>query len=244
MNFILHQKEIQNLLYTKGKKPYSGNYIYSRDEKDGVYKMGMSEAGLFRRVKQAGSCYPFKTEFWLHYLIISLDGTKSKVKGKKSTTRKIENYLHAQSKDMSTVEIQKEDVEQGQRPREYRVISNKTNLYKLLKDTLNTHRDKWDWLVVFTVNGWHIIPNNRLAESGKPIKSITMLKPKSKIYSKQPQIDSMPINSTKLIIPKNVKVGDIIESDNWATFTVVEVISKRHVSGKFKGDKKVYDIKV
>ena len=53
MNFVKNQDKLKDLLYTKGKKPYSGNYIYSRDETDGVYKMGMSEAGLHKRIMKA-----------------------------------------------------------------------------------------------------------------------------------------------------------------------------------------------
>ena len=52
----------------------------------------------------------------------------------------------------------------------------------------------------------------------------------------------MSLNKTKLILPKDVKVGDIITNDNWKPFTVVQVISKTHVVGKFKNDKKSYDI--
>ena len=100
MNYIKYNKQLKNLLYSNGGKPYSGNYIYSRDADDDTYKIGMSQAGLFNRVQAAKSCYPYQSEFWMHYLIISLDGQYKK--GTKSTTRHIEDDLLTTSKSMST----------------------------------------------------------------------------------------------------------------------------------------------
>ena len=198
----------------------------------------MSQAGLWKRLSQAKSCFPYKNEFWLKYIIISLDGHYTK--GEKSTTITIENALHAESKHLSTVTMDKsENPEEGKRPREYRLFANNTQVHSLLKKTLNKHRKAWDYLVVFNRTGWHIIPNNRVVES--PIKSIASLKPKSN--AKQPEIASMPLNKTKLVLPKDVRVDQVIpRSDNWAEFRVVEVISKKHIAAKFKGDKKIYDI--
>ena len=68
MNFIKNQTDIKKLLTTQGGRAYSGCYVYSRDQNDKTHKIGMSQAGLFRRIKTAGSCYPFKTEFWLSSL--------------------------------------------------------------------------------------------------------------------------------------------------------------------------------
>ena len=237
MNFIKHQKDIKKLLTTQGGKQYAGCYIYSRDENDKTHKIGMSQAGIFRRVKGASSCYPYKSEFWLEYAIISLDGHYTK--GKKSNTIYIENALHSESKHFSTVKIQEDIPEQGRRPREYRLFSNDTQMYSLLKDTLNKHRDKWDYLVVFSKNGWLIIANNRVVPM--PITTITMLKPKA-TATKTPVVDSLPLNKTALVLPKGTKVGDKIpKSDNWDSFTVVGIIDKKHIVGKFKG-KKLYDI--
>ena len=236
MNFVTHEKTLKKLLSTQGGKAYSGNYIYSRDENDKTLKIGMSQAGLWRRLKQAKSCYPYKHEFWLKYIIISLDGHYTK--GKKSTTLTIENALHSESKTLSTVDMT-ESKEEGKRPREYRLFANNTQLRNLLKKTLNIHRKSWDYLLVFGHTGWHVVANNRIVET--PIKSVSSLKPKAN--PKQPEIDSLPLNKTKLILPKNVKVGDKIpRSDNWDAFTVVEIISKKHIAAKFKGDSKTYDI--
>ena len=236
MNFVEKEKVIQDLLKTSGGKNYSGNYIYTRDEQDTTYKIGMSQASLFKRLRQAKSCYPFKHEFWLRYIIISLDGHYTK--GSRSTTITIEKALHTASKHLSTVTIQKEE-EQGNRPREYRIFSNSTELPKLLKSTLNTHRKAWDYIIVFNRNGWHLIPNNRIVKT--PIKSIEILKPKS--THKQPEIASMPLTQTKMALPKNLKVGDVVpQSKNWSKFKVKEIISKTHLVAKFPGYKQDYDI--
>ena len=239
MNFIKHQKDIKKLLTTQGNKPYSGCYVYSRDENDRTHKIGMSQAGLFRRIKQAGSCYPYKSEFWLEYVIISLDGQYTK--GKKSNTIEIENALHTESKNMSTVKIQENtEKEQGQRPKEYRMMSTDNQMYNLLKKTLNKHRDKWDYLVVFSATGWNILPNDRIVAT--PITTITKLKPK-KNANKSPVVHSLPLNKTKLLLPKNLKPRDVVaKSDNWGKFVVVEVISKKHIVAKFPPSKKEFDI--
>ena len=242
MNFIRHQSDIKKLLTTQGGRAYSGCYVYSRDQNDKTHKIGMSQAGLFmiRRLKQAKSCYPFKTEFWLEYAIISLDGHYTK--GKKSNTIEIETALHDESKHVSTVKMQEgTEKEQGKRPREYRMLSNDTQMYTLLKKTLNKHRDKWDILVVFSTSGWHLVPNNRIV--AVPITSIAKLKPK-KNANTTPTIHSLPLNKSKLVLPTGLKPGDVVpKSDNWQAFTVVEVISKKHIVARFKGSKKLYDIK-
>ena len=96
MNFIRHQNDIKKLLTTQGGRQYSGCYIYSRDQHDKTHKIGMSQAGLFRRIKQAGSCYPFKTEFWLEYVIISLDGhyTIDNNPHRECSTQREQTYEH------------------------------------------------------------------------------------------------------------------------------------------------------
>ena len=240
MNFVSNQSIIKDLLTTPGGKQFAGNYIYTRDQKDKTHKIGMSQASLFRRLTQAKSCYPFLHEFWLKYIIISLDGHYTK--GVKSATITVERALHTASKQLSTVEMNKDkNPEQGKRPREYRIFSNDGELNSLLKDVLNTHRDAWDYIVVFNPNGWHIIPNNRILK--KPIPSITPLKPKK--TSKKPEIMSLPINKTKVALPNNLKVGDVVQqSDNWGKFKVLEIKSKKHIVASFDGFKGEYDIKL
>jgi len=230
MNFIRHQKDIKKLLTTRGGKQYSGCYIYSRDEYDKTHKIGMSQAGLVDRLMHAKSCYPFKSEFWLEYIIISLDGHYTK--NKTSNTVHIETALHNESKHISTVKMQEGTVkEQGKRPREYRILSDNTEMHSLLKKTLNKHRNKWDYLIVFSTSGWHIIANDRIVKI--PITSMDNLKSK-KNANKTPTVHSLPLNKTEIVLPKNLKPGDVVEkSDNWSKFEVVEMISKNRILARF-----------
>jgi hypothetical protein len=199
----------------------------------------MSQKGLFNRIKKAGACYPYKTEFWLEYVIICMDDTFKR--GQKSGTIQIESSLHADSKSVSTVEIQKiDEIEQGKRPREYRVISSDDSLRGLLKKTLNKNLDKWDYLISFNTTGWNIIPNNRLLTI--PIPSIAKIKA---TRTGMAQIDSLPLNKTMLVVPKTLKVNDTIpQSDNWGEFVVKKIISKSHIVAQFKGLKTLYDVKI
>jgi hypothetical protein len=198
----------------------------------------MSQAGLFTRLRSAKSCYPYQSEFWLSYAIIILDGHFTK--GKKSNTLKIEKELHKESKHLSTVEISlpsKKSAEEGKRPREYRMLSSNTQMHNLLKTVLNKHRDMWHYVIVFAEKGWHIVKNDTEV-------SIHKLKPK-RTATTTPTIDSMPLHLTNVVIPKGVQKDDVVpKSDNWGSFTVVKVISKKHLIGRFQGSTIEYDIKL
>ena len=90
-------------------------------------------------------------------------------------------------------------------------------------------------------SGWHIVANNRVVDT--PITSIYILKLKK--FASTPTIHSLPVNKTKLVLPKGLKVKDVVPaSDNWGSFVVMEIISKKHIVAKFKGDKTLYDIKL
>lgn len=95
---------------------------------------------------------------------------------------------------------------------------------------------------MFSKTDWHILANDRIVDT--PITSIANLKPKNNANTNA-TIYSLPLNKTKLVLPKVLKVGDVIPaSDNWKSFTVVEVISKKHIVARFKGSKLEYDIKL
>ena len=236
MNFVANEKLLKKLLISKGKTGYAGNYVYQRDELDKTVKIGMSEAGLFRRLKSAKSCYPYTTEFWVKYLIISIDGHREE--GVKSTTRHIETELLTQSKKSSTVSITPATTkEEGKRAREYRIIGSELNLEKLIQSTLNLHRDKWDYLICFSDKGWKIIVNDRLVK--KPITSAKMLQYAGE---DQPLISDLEKEKGMVIIPEGVRVGQVIKGDHWKPFTVLRIISKKHLVGRFKGDKHESDI--
>ena len=83
--------------------------------------------------------------------------------------------------------------------------------------------------------------NNRIVDT--PITSIAMLKPKK--YASTPTIHNLPLNKTKLVLPKGLKVKDVVlASDNWGSFVVTEIISKEDIVAKFKGSKTLYDIRL
>jgi hypothetical protein len=131
MNFVKHQQDIQNdILHPKGKisnLKFSGIYIFSRLQDDNVFKIGMSESDLFRRLVTHKSCYPFQSEYWLQYLVICNDteyrDEKSNRK-KSDDTRKLEKAILASPHLKNFVEEEKITlgIEQGKRAREYRAV--------------------------------------------------------------------------------------------------------------------------
>ena len=136
-------------------------------------------------------------------------------------------------------------VKQKGRPKEYRLIGQSQNLHKLIQDTLNKFQDKWDYLIVFDKNSWNIIPNFKVV--AKPIKNIGMLsnggidrngvpRPKGDMKQKIEGIDP----SVK--IPKGVKVGDKIKSDNWPNFTIVKIVNKKEYLATFDRDTRLWRI--
>ena len=234
MNFLEHQRAIRKLLHTPGVKPLSGCYIYSRDENDDTVKIGMSEAGLYDRIKGAKSCYPFSNEFWLHFVIISLDGQKGD-NGTTSSTRYIENELLTQSKHLSTIEMEAGKAKHKGRPKEYRLIGKSLNLHKLIQDTLNKFRTKWDYLIVFDRNSWNITRNFKTVK--KPIANIEVLS-----YAGEDMDQRVEDADPSVHVPKNAKVGDKIPSPNWPTFTIREILPKKQYMVNFHRDKRLYRI--
>ena len=150
MNFVAYSKDIENKLFKKDR--FGGCYVYSRDKDDDTFKLGMSEVNLFGRVKGAKSCYPYKSEFWIHMFIVCHD---------KSSVRTLENKLLAESQHLKKVDVEKpEEEEQGNRPREYRIAATRANLNSAVENVLNENKKVWDMLVVFGPQGWLIKHNN------------------------------------------------------------------------------------
>ena len=140
---------------------------------------------------------------------------------------------------MAAADVTDKAKEEGKRPREYRIIGSELNLDKLLQTTLNLHQDKWDYLICFSAKGWKIIENNRLVK--KPIKSAKTLQYTGE---DQPLISELKKEKGMLGIPENVRVGDVLKGDHWKPFTVVRIISKKHLVGRFEGEKHETDIRV
>ena len=158
MNFVYKTKDISTLLNPNDDK-YSGCYIFSRKENDTTFKLGMSK-NLFRRLKDHKSCYPYKDEYWLQYIIIVLGSTDEE---KSSRFRKLEKALLAENKHLnSTAKIEEStEKEQGNRPVEYRVATNRKALNSAVEVVLNEKYDLWDLLIVFSPFGWRIMKNTK-----------------------------------------------------------------------------------
>ena len=69
MNFVNKKDTIKGKLFEGN--PYSGCYVYSRDKNDTVFKMGRSK-NIHRRLMEHKACYPFKSEYWLQFVIVVL----------------------------------------------------------------------------------------------------------------------------------------------------------------------------
>ena len=58
----------------------------------------------------------------------------------------------------------------------------------------------------------------------------------------QPLISDLEKEKGMVIIPDDVRVGQVIKGDHWKSFTVLRIISKKHLVGRFTGDKHESDI--
>jgi hypothetical protein len=147
MNFVTHLKDIEEKLFRKDK--YIGCYVYSKDEDDDAYKLGMSETDLFDRVKDAKFCFPKPNTFFIHMFIVC---------DKKKTVRPLEKKLLAESEALAKIKVVTEDgiVEQGIRSTEYRLTTNRRTLGKAVQTVLHDNRNMWDTIVVFGKDGWSV----------------------------------------------------------------------------------------
>jgi hypothetical protein len=228
MNFVKNQKDIQNLLKTDNGRSYSGIYCYSPAQKDKTFKLGMSERGIFRRLTQHKACYPFASEYWLQLVVIILDEETGK-------TRKLEKKILEETKEMKTISVEEAKQEQGNRPREYRLFGNRSKVNFAFEKVLNKkeNRGLWDYVVVFSENGWHVIPNIKI-ENRKPITSSSLLSPKSKRYRKRLSLTvqkELPYNQSEITLTGKKK-GDVIMT-KWGPMTITYIISKKKIKGKW-----------
>ena len=112
----------------------------------------MSEANLFSRVKTAKSCYPYKSEFFIHMYIVCHE---------RENVRPLEKKLLAESELLKKINVEKpkdtsNKVEQGNRPSEYRIAASRKDLGKAVENVLNSDKKLWDFCVVFGEDGWII----------------------------------------------------------------------------------------
>lgn len=225
MNYVKYQSEIKGLLDKK-----SGIYLFSREQKDKTFKFGMSEAGLFSRLRQHKSCYPFKSEYWLQMIIL----TDNK------HTRILEKTFLAETKTRHTITVEDSDIkEQGNRPREYRVFGNRTEINTVVRNILNEkkNRDQWQYCIVFSENSWKILKNISLTKSvSLPVDNVGTLSPLSARISTRPPIEpikALPYKESEVDVKGELKVKGKIKT-KWGVATITKIISKDKVLCKWK----------
>ena len=155
MNFEGTKKDkVYNKLFQG--KPYNGCDVYSRDKFDTVFKMGRSN-NIHRRLVQHKACYPFKSEYWLQFLIVVLEpDADTRTKQLEKTLLSERDYL------IPTADVeQSTEKEHIKRPREYRIAIDRKALNSAVEKVLNEKYTLWDFLVVFSEDGWRIIPNTK-----------------------------------------------------------------------------------
>jgi hypothetical protein len=239
MNFVKYQHTIKELLHSKGEKPYSGLYVYSRKAESNTYKIGLSEASLYNRLKNHKTCYGHSDEYILEYLIVIKNGQRKEVSGN-THTRQLEKALLHTTRHLDPAKFEaRNTAEQGQRPREYRVLT-KPLLRQILKATLNLMR-VWDSVIVFAPRGWHIVNNTLKTRGGLRQLTLNALKPRLKTIGR-PQLKSQTIERSDMKFTGVAKAGDVLTSSNWPDFTVLKILGKDKYQGTFRGSKKKYDV--
>ena len=231
MNFIDHFTDIKDKLLqpegTRATLKFSGIYIFSRLEDDTVFKIGMSEADIFKRLTNHKACYPFQKEYWLQYVIICTDtdyreNSKRKVSNE---TRNLETKLLSTPILVNIVDREKARYagEQGRRPKEFRdayedaliqaptTAQVRTKLGQALKTTLNGNRDlNWLCVVSFGKNGWNIIYNENGARGQPPINENNSQFLQRQLTRRQTQhkIDITKLEQLRLRLNRGLKIGD------------------------------------
>lgn len=185
MNFIDHRADIKNLLWRKYGRSSSGRrkdvgsrglYIFSRDQLDVRFKVGMSSgvAGLYPRLdRQYRICYGYPNEFWLHYLVIVQTA---------SDARYIEKEM---LRVLKTVPNQTAS-------NEWKILVNRQSLKEKLVSLLNNNPDNWANLVVFGRNGWKLFIN-----AGESDIKVTDLNAPTDRAGRPTIRDNLPLEYTK-----------------------------------------------
>jgi hypothetical protein len=201
MNYVKHLKDIENKLFRKDR--FGGCYVYSEHQNDKAFKLGMSEASLFARVKQAKFCFPLPNTFFIHLLIICHN---------KKNIRPLEKKLLAESKELKKITVSTDDgiPEQGIRSTEYRITTDRTSLGNAVKTVLAENRTLWDEVVVFGKTGWKIYTHSikSLAVSKSvtqhAIQYVNPLKVGDFAYVIYPDMKGKPVISAKGKITKKI----------------------------------------
>ena len=164
MNFVKYERTIQSLL----PAGTGGCYIYSQSKNDRVFKIGTAWGDLFDRIRRQKFCYPYKNEYFLHYIWVTSTTREDVYRRKKATTleRSLLNYVGKKVKGTrnqykltaSTIiddDDDDDEKEQGRRPLEFRFVGSKERLKKLIQDVFMT-TPLWSKMIEFRPRTWDV----------------------------------------------------------------------------------------
>ena len=243
MNFVKYGGDLQKLLHKK-----AGMYIFSREQKDKTFKLGMSEKGLFKRLSQHKSCYPYTSEFWVQFIFLT---DLEHVRPLEKSFLKETSHIKAIKVEQANLddEEKKKAKEQKQRPREYRVFSTRTHLQSVVRSLLNTKDNRllWSHCIVFSENSWDVIKNISATKAvNNPVDSVNTLAMKSKRIESRPPIEpvkALPYKESEVKINRVLKKGSKIAT-KWGKATVLRVISQEKVICKWADYDGEYELSI
>ena len=157
MNFKDNQTTLRDNLFKyptrvegkkKGKtKPayFSGIYFISRNENDLQMKIGMS-GQIYKRLLSYKVCFPYKSEFWVQYCIITPTAQDAK-----TLEKAILNHP-----ELTDNVIEANPSAEGKRSLEYKILKNKADLGGIIYDVLKKpqYNNLWTHWVPFSRDGW------------------------------------------------------------------------------------------
>ena len=131
------------------KQHFKGLYVISRNKDDLTFKIGIAhgQVGLKPRLQSYKLCYPYKDEYYIHYIIITPTAQDAK---------KLEKIVLADSTLQSTTE---NPTAQGKKSKEWKLGASHRDLKKVLTRALDNNINLWTHVTVLGDNGWKIIRN-------------------------------------------------------------------------------------
>ena len=211
------------------KQHFKGPYVISRHKDDLTFKIGIAhgQGGLKPRLQSYKICYPYKDEFYIHYIIITPTSTDAK---------KLEKIVLADSTLQSTLE---NPTAQGRKSKEYKMVTSYCDLKKVLTRALDNNSNLWTHVTVLGDNGWKIIRN----VDGSAIKNLT--KPKYTTKKKPSLYDAVDVDLTDFHVEKGKKwrKGSVVDTP-WGKAKVVSIDKNGDLEAKFPGYKGTSTIKL
>jgi hypothetical protein len=208
---------------------FKGIYVISRSKDDLTFKIGVAygDGGLKPRLQNYKLCYPYKDEFFVHYIIITATATDAKM-----LERKVLG-------DPRLSNTERNPVAQGRKSTEWKVLTSTSVLKKVLITAMDNNSNLWTHCVVFSDNGWNIVRNF----DGSGVKHLT--KPKYTSKKKPSLYDNVDVDLKHFHVERNKKWknGDVINTP-WGKATVVKVFSNGDLSATWVGYKGATRIKL